>query len=162
MFCWLHNCKDAFFQADTVGIFLLWVCVCVWGCDEVVWSSPLREAVTSYTDSHQSSFLLLWVLPGNAVPVSHLALTHTTHHTHTDYTDTLRSICHSAMIQGGGGRCEKAHPDCTNTHTRPAAQNNSHLANKTKALNTFLFINTDTDLSNLYLFSWTVFSQIQA
>lgn len=94
-----------------------YVCACVRlsGCDEVVRSSPL----TSYTDSHQFSFPLLWVLPGKCCTCLTPGLDTQTPHIHTKTQthspNTDATVCHSAMIREGGGRCEKAHPDCTNT-----------------------------------------------
>lgn len=125
------------------------MCVSACVCQVVMkWCSPapLRAAVTSYTDSHQSSLPLHQVLPGNAVPVSHLALIHACHaqerkHTLQTASDTL---CHSAMIQEGGGRCEKAHPDCMSAQKSPAALNNSHqgVMSQTKQLKLFLSLLT--------------------
>lgn len=95
------------------------MCACLSGCDEVVRCSPLREAVTSYAAPHQFSFPLLWVLPGRRCTRLTPGLDTQTPHIQTKLQmhspDTDATVCHSATIQEGGGRCEKAHPDCTNT-----------------------------------------------
>ena len=139
------------------------------GCDEVVPSWPLKHADTSCTDSHHSSFL---VLPGNAVPVSHLSVTHThththtyqTHHTHT-HTRTHKHTQRMPMCwyvtapwykrdAAGVKRLIPTARTHTHTHTRPTAQNNSHqtATKKTEALKKVLSINTDTDPPNCSCF----------
>lgn len=65
------------------------------------------EAVTLYGDSHRS-LLQLHVTPLNTIPVNTRPPLKTLSHRNGD-----DPLCYGATLQerGGGGRCEKVHPD---------------------------------------------------
>ncbi len=142
------------------------VCVSVCLCQGVMkWVPALWERLLHPTLTPISPFSFCFRSCQEMLYLSHTwPLTHTHTHRHTNADDT---ICHSAMIQEGGGRCEKAHPDCTNTHTRPAAPNNSHQVvmlqtkhQSTKKKKCFLEILTHIFLI-VPIFIWWTVSQIQ-